>query len=97
MLKEHSHIVHESTEGVPTIQLGCGGVAMADIHGSGIAGVAFMFNEDPVDIGAECTNPVPNGTDGENGAFFRIIATNPKSLQVLIGRLEEAVANFNEP
>lgn len=96
MLKEHEHMVYESDEGVPTIQLGCGGVNICDLHGRDAAGVAFMFN-DGGEVGEHHENIAPGGTEGENKAFFRIVATKPESLQVLIDKLETAKNNFGNP
>ncbi len=73
-----------------TIELGNGDTVITDILGPEAkwAGVCFTRHECPVgtyvDMGAD--------TDIEMGAFFRIVATDPKSLDVLIAACERAKA-----
>jgi len=93
MLQEKDHRIHKSEEGVPTIQLGCGGVIIADnyaIDGSH-AGISFTLGKG--DIGKPHRH-THGKSDGDIGAFLRIIATKPESLQILINKLELAKANF---
>jgi len=90
MLEAKDHRVYLSDEDVPTIQMGCGGVFIADLQVPNAeapvaAGISFRFGSG--EVGEHHENPFPGGTEGENGAFFRIIATKPESLQVLIDKL----------
>ena len=70
------------------IELGSGDVIISDIHNvkDKWAGVAFSQGE------CKVGEYVENGgkTDIEIGAYFRIISTNPKSLDVLINALWRA-------
>lgn len=93
MLIKTDHRIHISEEGVPTIQLGCGGVIISDnyaIDGTH-AGVCFTLGSGEI---CEEHKDFFGKTDFEIGAFLRIIATKPESLQVLIDKLTLARDNF---
>ena len=79
--------------GIPTIQLGCGGVIISDLafKDENIAGVGFSLGQGEVGESHDELNG-KNATD--IGTFFQVIATSPESLQVVIDKLELAKADL---
>ncbi len=87
----NDHRCHLSDEGIPTIQLGCGGVVISElITDSGeSAGVTFSLGGGEVgDMHPEIEGK--RNDDPDHPFFFQIISTKPESIQVLIDRLRDA-------
>jgi len=85
------HRVYLTEYGIPTIQLGCGGVIISTLdfgqESNQLGGIGFSLGSG--DIGQY--HKVPAGSDvNDFGVFFQIIATSTKLLQVMIDRLTEA-------
>ena len=79
--------VHMTDYGIPTIQLGSGGVIISDLifEGQNVSGVGFSLGAGEI---AEY-----HEVEIEK-VFFQIISTSPESLQVLINRLESAKSDL---
>ena len=92
MLKETDHRIYKDDEGTPTIQMGCGGIIVSDMYckNGTYSGVCFTLGEG--EIGD--SHDYQGQTAGQIGAFLKIAATKPESLQILINKLELAMKNF---
>ena len=92
-IKEIENVFIESTNGIPTIVLGSGQViihaGVAQDPNSIVSGVIFSPSDTPYEIG-EDIYVNERKSELEVGAFMRIMSTNPRSLDVLIGKLQEA-------
>lgn len=87
--ESNDHRVYMAEYGIPTIQLGCGGVIISDLKfkDENIAGIGFSLGQG--EVGEH--NDKLSGKDATDiGVFFQLIATDPKSLQVVIDKLIEA-------
>ena len=87
------HRVYMSEYGIPTIQLGCGGVIVSDLNfkDSYFAGIGFSLGQGEV---GEHHDDL-NGKDATDiGVFFQVIASSPDSLQVVIDKLKLAKADL---
>jgi hypothetical protein len=93
MLKETDHRIFKDEEGVPTVQIGCGGVIVGDVYAvdGTYSGVCFTLGKGEV---GQDHNGSHGKTSGEINSFLKITATRPESLQILIDKLELAKANF---
>ena len=89
----NDHRVYMADYGIPTIQLGCGGVIVSDLsfEGENLAGVGFSLGAGEVGESHEYLNG-KMATDID--VFFQVIATKPESLQVVIDKLEKAKADL---
>ena len=70
------------------IQLGNADTLISDINNEAEGWAGVCFSEHDCEVGEEFKTDAK--TDNELGAFFRIISTNPKSLDVLIEALQRA-------
>lgn len=89
------HRVYMAEYGIPTIQLGCGGVLISDLNfkNENIAGIGFSLGQGEVGEYHD-KDSGKNATD--IGVFFQIIATSPESLQVVINKLEDAKTDLEK-
>ncbi len=87
------HRVYMSEYGIPTIQLGCGGVIVSDLNfkDSYFAGVGFSLGRGEV---GEHHHGLRGKSATDIGIFFQLIANSPDSLQVVIDKLELAKADL---
>ena len=92
-IKETDHRVYVSEYGLPTIQLGCGGVIISDLkfEGDDFSGIGFSLGAGEV---GEDHKELEGKNAIEASLFFQIIATKPESLQVVIDKLLLAKANL---
>jgi len=91
--ESNDHRVYMPEYGIPTIQLGCGGVIISDLNfkDESIAGIGFSLGQGKV---GERHNDLDGKDATDIGTFFQVIATSPDSLQVVIDRLELAKADL---
>ena len=91
----NDHRCYMSSYGIPTIQLGCGGVIVGDLNFSGgdVSGIGFSLGAGEVGQHHKDLNG-KQATD--IGTFLQIIATKPESLQVVIDKLELAKQDLIE-
>lgn len=94
---EIDHRFYMPDYGVPTIQLGCGGVMISATTNKehGAAGVCFMPIENDV-IGKGFPEYEGQKVDGI-GVSFQILSTSKDSLLVLRDRIDEAIEFFDPP
>ena len=88
-LKEsNDHRVYMTEYGIPTIQLGCGGVIVSDLkfEGESLSGVGFSLGQGQGEVG-EGHDELKGEMATDIGVFFQIITSNPESLQVVIDKL----------
>ncbi len=84
------HRMYRADYGVPTIQLGCGGVIISTVTPSDenrLHGICFSLGEG--DVGQSHPENIGKKVD-EIGAMLQILTTSPDSLQVMINKLTEA-------
>lgn len=88
--ESNDHRVYMSEYGIPTIQLGCGGVGVSDLKfkGNEFSGIGFSLVQG--EVGEIHHHDSAGVIATDIGVFFQIIATKPESLQVVIDRLEKA-------
>ena len=91
--ESNDHRVYITDYGIPTIQLGCGGVIISDLKfDNGFAGIGFSLGQG--EVGEHHHVDSDELTAKDIGVFFQIIATRPESLQVVIDKLELAKAEL---
>lgn len=91
--ESNDHRCYMSEYGIPTIQLGDGGVTISSLKDTdnNYAGVGFSLGSGRIGEMKEVGEGV---TADKYGVFFQVLATDPASLQVLIDRLREAKADL---
>ncbi len=89
------HRCYMTEYGIPTIQLGDGGVSICTLsyEHDKCAGIGFGLTKGAI---GEFHPETKGKKADEAGIFFQVVSTSPDSLQVMIDRLREAKADWED-
>ena len=91
LIENENDRVYTPEYGVPTICLGDGQTVVSHVIGdAGFHGVCFTECTEDSEVGDDRTSELRGRKVDEIRAYFQIITTNPRSLEVLISKLQLA-------